>query len=365
MRAILTFILIVFGAAVAAQEDVAWNVIGDDVFIAGYSINHFGEGADDVFMAGNSVSVSASSAGDAALAGQNINVDGNVGGDLYAAGQTIDVSGTVGGDVTVMGQDIRLGAVDGDLRAGGASISVEGPVAGYAIVGGARVEIGGPIGGDLHLAADRVEFAKGATVGGTIYLYEEKGEALDLPDFVLNSAEIERLAIEEFPDEGRSFILKSFLGGVITVAIIAALLAAVAPERLAGMRRSLLDRPFRALWVGFLGLSVLTGAGFITALTLVGLILTPAFLLVAGLAAFAGYIVGAYSLGVGLLLAIGMEEPDTLLVRAGAALLGALSAAIIALAPFLGWLFVVVLILAGVGVLIQAIFRPRFFAEEA
>ena len=199
----------------------------------------------------------------------------------------------------------------------------------------------------------------------TLHVYENERDPLELPGFVLDNATVERHAMEEFPEEPRSFILKSFLGGVITIAIIAALLAAVAPNRLADMRRSLLARPFRALWVGFLGLSVLTGAGFITALTLVGLILTPAFLLLAALAAFAGYIVGAYSLGVGLLLAIGMDEPDTLLIRAGAALLGALSAAIIALAPFLGWLFVVVLILAGVGVLIQTIFRPRFFADEA
>jgi len=85
---------------------------------------------------------------------------------------------------------------------------------------------------------------------------------------------------------------------------------------------------------------------------------------VAGLAGFIGYVIGAYTLGVGLMLAIGMEEPDSLIIRAGAALLGALSAAVIALAPFIGWLFVVVLTLAGTGALVSQVLRPRFFANH-
>mgnify|MGYP001017839895 CR=1 FL=1 len=99
-------------------------------------------------------------------------------------------------------------------------------------------------------------------------------------------------------------------------------------------------------------------------MTIVGLVLMPVLLLVAGLGGFLGYVIGAYSLGVGLRLLAGMPEPDTLAARGLAALIGALSAAIIALAPFIGWLFVMVLTLGGVGVLIHHLFKPRFFVGE-
>lgn len=152
---------------------------------------------------------------------------------------------------------------------------------------------------------------------------------------------------------------------MLIVAALAAGLAVLAPARMAAMRTTLLARPFRGLWMGFLGLSALVGAGILSALTLIGLILTPAFWLIAVLCGLLGYVVGAYALGVGVMRAIGMDEPSTALIRAGAALLGALIAAVIGLVPYLGWLFVVLLAVAGAGALVSLVLRPRFFADPA
>ena len=365
MRAFLTVVFILLGAVAQAQEDNAWSFIGNDVYGAGYTLRHDVAPADDIFLAGNTLTVSSDARGDVALAGQMISVSGDVGQDVYAAGQAINIAGKVAGDVTAFGQDIRIGEVGGDLRAAGASVRLDGPVGGYAILGGASVEIAGAIAGDLHLGAESVTFADDVDIGGTLHVYDEPDGETELPAFITDSVTVERHLMEDFPQESpKSFLFKSFLKGVLTVAVLAALIAAVAPARLADMRRALLERPFRGLWMGFLGMSVLIGAGVISALTLVGIILTPAFWLVAGLAGFIGYVIGAYTLGVGLMLAIGMEEPDSLIIRAGAALLGALSAAVIALAPFIGWLFVVVLTLAGTGALVSQVLRPRFFANH-
>ena len=158
-------------------------------------------------------------------------------------------------------------------------------------------------------------------------------------------------------------MLKGFLSGVLFVAVVAALIAAVVPDRLARMRQTLLERPFGMLWFGFLGRSVTLGAAIVSALTIIGLVVFPFLLLIAGIGAFLGYVVGTYTLGVGLRLLIGMNEPETLMDRAITALAGALSVAIIALAPFIGWLFVLALTLGGIGVLINQLFSPRFFAS--
>lgn len=363
MRALLLGILLIIGAVAHAEEDTVSTTIGEDVFAAGFAPRHADGVAEDVFIAGNTVSVTAPAMGDAALAGQTVTVSADIGDDLYITAQSINVSGAVGGDANLFGQDIRVGNVGGNLRSAGASVVVDGDVAGYAILGGAYVEITGTIGGDVHLGAERVQFADTASITGTLHIYEDEDNPLELDGLNISGVSIERHATEEFPDETRGFVLKSFLSGIVVIALIAALIAAVAPQRLAEMRRGLLGSPFRSLWVGFLGLSVLAGAGIIAATTIIGLILLPAFALVAVLTAFAGYVVGAYSLGVGLMLAVGMDEPETLLHRAGAALLGALSAAIVALAPFLGWIFVMALVMIGTGALLQSIFRPRFFAE--
>jgi len=225
------------------------------------------------------------------------------------------------------------------------------------------VNINGNIAGDLHLTGYDVRFADGVTIGGTLHLYEEDEDDIDVPSGVSVAGDIERHLTEEFPQETERFVLKGFFSGVLFVAVIAALLAAVAPDRLARMRQSLLDRPFQMLWFGFLGLSVTLGAAIVSALTLVGLVAFPFLLLIAGIGAFLGYVVGTYTLGVGLRLLVGMAEPDTLLDRAITALVGALSVAVIALAPFVGWLFVMALTLGGIGVLINQLFSPRFFAR--
>lgn len=222
------------------------------------------------------------------------------------------------------------------------------------------MHIGGNIAGDLHLTGYDVEFADGVTIGGSLYLYEDEEGAIEVPSGVTIAGSVERHLTEEFPEETQSFVLKGFL----FVAVIAALIAAIAPERLANMRQTLLARPFGMLWFGFLGLSVTLGAAIVSALTLIGLVAFPFLLLIAGIGAFLGYVIGTYSLGVGLRLLVGMSEPDTLLDRAVTALVGALSVAVIALAPFFGWLFVMALTLAGIGVLINQLFSPRFFANS-
>ena len=364
MKVLLTTILIMLGAVAQAQEDQARAMIGQDVFAAGYKVSHTTGTADDLFMTGNDISIRAPASGGAALAAQTIEIESTVAGDVYAFGQSVDIRAPIGGDLTTGGQDVIIDDVAGDVRAAGAWIDLKGDVGGYAVLGGDKVHIGGNIAGDLHLTGYDVEFADGVTIGGSLYLYEDEEGAIEVPSDVTIAGSVERHLAEEFPEETQSFVLKGFLSGVLFVAVIAALIAAIAPERLANMRQTLLARPFGMLWFGFLGLSVTLGAAIVSALTLIGLVAFPFLLLIAGIGAFLGYVIGTYSLGVGLRLLVGMSEPDTLLDRAVTALVGALSVAVIALAPFFGWLFVMALTLAGIGVLINQLFSPRFFANS-
>jgi len=372
MRHILAIILVVLVArGVGAEEDHAEFEIAGDRFLAGGEITHEGAPADDVFMLGETLRLAAPVRGDALLAGRRITVAAPVAGDVHAAGAHIRLQAPVSGDATLMGYEIDAGEVGGDLRATGSMVTITGPVAGYAILAAERLRIEGKIEGPVHLGARDVTFGETARIGGPLVLYEHDPGEIEVPASVLDPAQIERRDIARWERDGKDHrpvhpggIVAAFLGGVLVLTAIAVLVAALVPEALAAMRRRILARPFGTLWLGFLAQSVLVGAGLLLALTLVGVLVTPAAILAAALTGVAGYVVGVYAFGVGLMQAVGRPEPDRIGPKALAAGVGALVAGLIGLIPLLGWLFMLALTFAGIGALAERLFRPRFFARS-
>jgi hypothetical protein len=371
MRIILTILMCALGVMPAAAQDTTAVAIGGDAFLGGRSVSFDAEGIDDLFAAGQDVQIRSGVSGSAYLLGQDVLVDGTVGGDMHAIGQRVAILQGVGGDVSATGQTVRIvGPVGGDLRAAGSMVEVIAPVAGYAVLGGEDVRLSSRVEGDAVIGAERLRFEEGAQIGGSLVLYEDEIGETAVPTSVIPEDRITRREIEEWetrtPDMVPSVgaILGRFLAGVIMVTLLAALVAALVPHRLAEMRRATLAAPLYTLGVGFLAQSALIGSVFIVAMTLIGLVLVPAILLLAGLTALAGYVVGAYTFGVGLILLAGRGEPDSLGDRALAAGVGAFVAGLIALIPFLGWIFVVALSLTGIGAIVGAI-RYRKWSAAA
>ena len=282
----------------------------------------------------------------------------------------VTLSGPVTGDASLAGYDIVVGGtVGGDLRASGSKVTINAPVAGYALLAGESVTLNSVISGDVSVTGPGLVFGPDARIDGNLTLYEPEENQTEVPRQVVPPDRVERIQVEDWRKgdwkmprvfDWRGAVL-SFIGGVIAVAAIAALIAAVAPQRL---RVRTLDAPFRSLWFGFLAQSTLVGSAIISAMTVIGLLLVPASLFLAVVGGFLGYVIGAYTFGVGLLLAFGRGEPGTMGERALAAAIGALLAGLIGLIPFLGWLFVLALTLAGVGAITMQVFRPAFFATD-
>lgn len=358
----IAVILAVLAGPAAAQDEARFE-IGGDTFLAGRTVTFETAGADDLFAAGQRVRAATDLAGSAYLAGQDVTLEGTTGGDVHALGQTVTVAGDVGGDVSASGQDLRLsGAIGGDLRAAGSTVVVAGPVGGYALLGGEEVRIGAEIAGDVLLGAQTVRFDPGARIGGTLTLYEDDIGDTVVPESVIPADRVTRREIEEFESQAvppalptARDLIGRFLGGVIMVALLAALIAALIPGHLAEMRRRVLAAPFRTMGVGFVAQSAIIGSVVVVAMTLIGLLLVPGILLLAGASALAGYVVGAYAFGVGLLLLVGRAEPDSLPERALAAGAGAFVAGVLGLVPFLGWLFVIAVSLTGIGAIVGEI----------
>lgn len=375
MRRLSVTMLMLFWASTAGwAQDSAGTRLGADDFLAGPSVVHEADGTDDLFMAGESLRSTSAISGSAHALGRRIEIVEGVGGDVYAAGMEVTLSGAVGGDVSIAGYDLRVtGAVGGDLRAAGANLTLDGPVAGYAALGGDVLRLDAAITGDAHVGAREVTFGPGARIDGALTLYEEVPGTIEVPETVVPAARVSRVKVEDLARDGmpaafRPFrwqqVVMNFIWGVVMIAVLAALFAAILPAQMAAIRRQILAAPWRALWFGFLTESALAGSVILMAMTLIGLLAMPALILVAILTGVAGYVLGAYALGVGLLLLIGRPEPATAAERALGAAVGALLAGVIGLIPFLGWLFVMALTLAGVGALTLRLFRPQFFVRD-
>ena len=368
-RALLAVtLLLAIAAPSAAEEEPKTLTLGSDSYLAGREVVFDQTGKDDVFAAGEIVRGQADITGSAHMAGRKVTMTGAVGGDAYLAGMDVVLDGPVTGDATLAGYNVTVAAVGGNLRISGGNLQIRDSVSGYALIGGETVRITGQIAGDAIITARDLTFADGARIDGKLTLFEEDPGSFEIPGSVVPADRVERRDISEWEDTAEDLdiwswrtILGRFLTGVIIIGALATLIAAVIPRTLADLREGLLERPFRNLLFGFLTQSVFIGAAILFLLTVIGIIASPAAILVALIAGFAGYVVAVYTFGVGLLIAIGRAAPTTIGTRALAAGLGAVVAGIIALVPFLGWLFIMILMLAGVGAITLKTLRPAFF----
>src|SRR6056297_3150736 len=121
----------------------------------------------------------------------------------------------------------------------------------------------------------------------------------------------------------RTAAITGFFVSVLTVAALAAAALAIAPGHVAQWREKALSAPGQSFVAGFLLVSTIAGAGFVLALTVIGIPLLFAALFLAGLVGYAGYVMGAYVFGVGLWVRFGNEIPTDILPKAALELLGA------------------------------------------
>ncbi|HSF91143.1 MAG TPA: hypothetical protein VLA51_02945 [Paracoccaceae bacterium] len=369
MARLLTILTLLLTTNFAYAQDEAHSWMGSDAFHAGNVVSHTESGADDLFMAGETLRVLTGITGTAHLAGRRLEVDAPIGADIYAAGMEIDITAPVTGDVTAAGYDINiLNDVGGDIRATAARITVNGPVAGTASLSGDILTVNGVIGGDVALAGREYIFGPDARINGQLLVYSNDPDSVGIPDAVISAANVEIREVEEWSNDGVQMmqppwytIILSVITGVIVVALVGMFMALVAPSAIARLRTNALAHPLRALWFGFLTLSAIAGSTLVFAMTIIGIFVAPAMIIIGLCVGLLGYVLGAYILGVGAMIAVGRPQPENFGQRAIAAIVGATIAGLIVLIPLLGWIFAMALALVGTGALTITVLRPAFF----
>ncbi|MCY4658817.1 MAG: hypothetical protein OXF93_03260 [Acidobacteria bacterium] len=354
---------IVFGGAPAPAEAQSVEV-GDVLTIASGEVR---EG--DLYAAGEAVRVDGRLNGDLVAGARRILVDGRVEGDLFAAGNTIDLRGPIGDSTRIVGQILTVDTtIDGDLLAGGEElyltenasvaggltaaaslVEIDGTVGRGARVAAGEIIVRGTVNGDVNVIADHLDLAPGARITGDLDYRARTPLSPEAAAQVEGAVRYEE-PVEDPDNGGGGFgflfwfwqVLASLLTGIVVVAalrgVVERLVASIAEETTLG-----------AL-LGFTAFLLIPVAAAIAIVTLVGLPIGVAAVLLFGLALYAAKLPIAVWIGGRLLGLAGRPGASPYTAMAVGILLLYLLFAI----PFVGWLFWLAATWLGLGAMVVA-----------
>lgn len=361
-RWILTLVLgLGLALPAAAQDKAAERRLGDDLFVAGSNVRVAAGGLEDVFAAGRDIAIAANVRESVHLFGRRLRITGAVGQDAYAAGQEVEIRGPVIGDVAAAGERVELsGSAGADIALAGREVTVTGPIGGDASLAGEMVEIAAPITGSVQIRAERIRFGPGARIDGTLAYWSPN--RVDIPAGVIAANRVTGVRTEAARKTTEAEVAPRavrFFVGVVVFLVLAAVLAAVVPRRLALAHERIVERPWLNLLLGVIAASALCGSILVLALSIIGLPLVPIVLVLTPFVFAVGYLTAAFAVG---RLSLGLAR-----VRPIEGWLGAFTAmatgvvllAVVRLIPILGWLVLVFAVIVGLGAWFALLLRPR------
>ena len=367
--ALLSLALLVPAAAQAAHFQHGHDavigpndVIDDDLYIAGGTVEIRGRVNGDVVASGGTVLVNGEVTGNLFTFSGNAVVTGHVGGSMRSAGGNVTLSGTVDHDVVVGCGRLLVspGAQVGrDLVAGAGNSDLLGKVARNGWLAGGELEIGGSFGGDVNAEARSISLADGAAIEGALR-YASRHEMKRAPGATVRG-EIVQSALREGHRRGPlGLLVMAALGwarSVIGWTAFGLLLLLPFPERARRFLATLAGEPGKSLGIGVVLFAVVPFAAAIVFIlgVLIGgwWIAFMAMSLLAVLFALgfagAGYFGGQWLAGL-------LGGPT--LHRALALLLGVLLLTLVTRVPVLGGLGCLLAACFGAGAVALSLTRP-------
>ncbi|WP_429925510.1 hypothetical protein ACQY1H_24060 (plasmid) [Agrobacterium vitis] len=304
-RAISTFVLgLMICAAANAAEALEF---GGDTYLSGFDAELASPGERDVFASGFTIGIDHKIDGNAHAAGADIDIQAPVTGDLEAAALAVRISAPVGRDVSALGASIKItgeAKIGGNARLVAKTLVLEAPVAGSVLAAAQDLRIAAAVSGDVRLVGRAITFAEGARIGGK--LFYSAPNPIDIPTSVVSADRIhfEPLSIGA-PRASRdwmhvwpatSTILFTAVIIISGLVLIAGLLLSLLPKSSEALQREVIERPFRTMGIGVLGLAMLLGLLPLCVVTLIGLPFVPIVLLAVMALWIGGYLLGVMGL---------------------------------------------------------------------
>lgn len=262
--------------------------------------------------------------------------------DITACGGDVVVRGHVTGDVAAYGGNVQVfpaGIVDGDINSYGGRVEVAGVVQGdvTSYGGGVTLDDTAQINGDVQSYGGAITRAPGARVQGNI-------ERNHPANFGLTN-------LPFFGPFGFPFPVV----GIIVWMLLAAALAHWFPQRTLRVGEVMFGRLPRSLAVGALSWVLGPILAFILGLTIIGIPVTLAILLVLAVGGIVGNVAVGWLIGRAILQRLARRDYP----RVMEAVVGVIILTLIESIPFLGFLSIVFIAVLGVGATLLSRFGSR------
>jgi hypothetical protein len=359
MRLPLLLTAILLAASLPAPAaDSAEARVDNDRFVAGGSVRQTQPVDGDLFGVGGNVDLAASVQGDAVVCGGDVRVRETIKQDLYACGGNVRVEAAVGRSARVAGGNVEIadsGSIGGNLSVAGGTIEIRGPVAGNVQVAAGDVLIDGPISGDVRIAAGSLELGPNARIAGKLIHRGVEKIRRDPAAQVGGGIERGPSVRVRGAERHRS---GSGIGGwlwSLGLVALAGFIAGVFPVGSRNIGERLRNDPGIGLLLGFIALVCIPIAAIILVVTIIGIPLALAVLLLYFVMLIVGYAAVGVMVGDAALARLRSQDAARAGWRVGAAMAAMLALALLTRIPFIGALVTFVALLAGLGAIALAI----------
>jgi cytoskeletal protein CcmA (bactofilin family) len=331
--------------------------------------------AGTLVVSADSVRIDGTLEGDLVVAAERLTIHGTVDGNVFTWARDVDVTGRIAGGLHAGGERVRVvGQVDGavysfgevlelergasvarDVGHGGREARIEGRVGRDVVFYGEELQVVGRVERDVSvLGAERVRLLRTADVGGDVTAVVGADEDLEIADGARVAGTVETKRGEHHL-RGRMGHWKQPMFFVwLVVRVVAALLLGVLVYLFVpGLFASRLPDAasfLRSLGLGFVALVATPLALAVLALTLVGIPVAVLGIFLYVVACYLGVVCAAALLGRSVL-----GDPADPTVAAFARMLGVglVIAAVAASLPWVGGAVRIVLLLVGVGLVVD------------
>lgn len=153
------------GTALVAETEV----IEDDLYITGETVEIRGTVNGDVFAAGGSVRMSGNVTGDLIVGAGEVRVSGTVGDDLWIGGGSVNIIKAQIGDGVVVGAgSVTIdsdSSIGGSLLAGAGMLDVSAPIGRNLMAGAGQVRLDSAVGKEMRVGTESLELGTRARIG--------------------------------------------------------------------------------------------------------------------------------------------------------------------------------------------------------
>jgi len=363
--AVLTAIpILAFGATFKVGENYYLNsgsAINDNLYAVGGNVSIVGITNGDLFTAGSNVLISGPVYADLMAAAGGLNVSGKVSGDMRLVGGNVNITSSAGGELIVAGGQVSImsgSVVNGDVKIAGGVINYSGTAGKGVVIKGNKVYINGTIEKDLSITAREITLGSGALVKGNFDYYSPKEATTEQGAVIRGAVNFHKT---EMPAKKQSL---GFFFGLFTLALLVKTLmfvvASLAVFYLARTHvKSIVKEASSNFWKeagrGFVLFIVAPVAIIISFVTIIGITLGLVALFV-----YLALVTMAAVIAVLLFAQLTLKyifKKENYELNWWVVILAVLALGLISLIPFVGCLFVFIIVLAALGSFANYIFK--------